>query len=319
MCFSARVKQKFDQLSRHQHAEVDWEAFDDLFRRRADGEDVKVSRALELNYLHPKTEIQERTKNYIEKYNVTKTLEWETDIFAQRRRLGAAEESLTKKETKKAREDVRIASKKIETLRSRLQDMRRVEETDSDSRIFPLMYAPILVQDAGRTVIRPMRYACRLAGKPANYDRLYPGTYNARRDNLGGFWNKVYGRNHGVMVINGFYENVPKHLYERRELKPDEDPANLVLAFNPRPAIEMLVACVWDHWRDLDADELYSFAAVTDEPPEEISATGHQRCVVSLQEQNVSEWLSPIGVSRERLEAILEEKETPFYEHQIAA
>jgi hypothetical protein len=38
-----------------------------------------------------------------------------------------------------------------------------------------------------------------------------------------------------------------------------------------------------------------------------------------LQEQNVSEWLSPIGVSRERLEAILEEKETPFYEHQIAA
>jgi putative SOS response-associated peptidase YedK len=69
----------------------------------------------------------------------------------------------------------------------------------------------------------------------------------------------------------------------------------------------------------ITGDELYSFAAVTDEPPEEISATGHQRCVVSLQEQNVSEWLSPIGVSRERLEAILEEKETPFYEHQIAA
>ena len=319
MCFSARVKQKFDQLSRHHGADVDWEAFDDLFRRRADGEDVKVARALELNYLHPCSEIQERTKHYIDKYNAAKTSEWETAIFAQRRRLGAAEESLTKKETKKAREDVRIASKKIETLRSRLQDMRRIEETESDSRIFPMMYVPILVQDAGSMVIRPMRYACRLAGKPANYDRLYPGTYNARRDNLGGFWNKVYGRNHGVMVINGFYENVPKHLYERRELQPGEAPANLVLAFNPRPAIEMLVACVWDHWKSSDAGDLYSFAAVTDEPPEEISATGHQRCVISLQEQNVPDWLSPAGISRESLEAILDDKETPFYEHTIAA
>lgn len=66
MCFSARVKQKFEQLSRHHGAEVDWEAFDDLFRRRADGEDVKVARALELNYLNSKTEIQERSKSYID-------------------------------------------------------------------------------------------------------------------------------------------------------------------------------------------------------------------------------------------------------------
>ena len=42
MCFSARAKQRFDQLSHHHRAEVDWEAFEDLFRRRADGEDVKA-------------------------------------------------------------------------------------------------------------------------------------------------------------------------------------------------------------------------------------------------------------------------------------
>jgi hypothetical protein len=35
----------------------------------------------------------------------------------------------------------------------------------------------------------------------------------------------------------------PRHLYQRRELKPDEKPANLVLQFNPRPAVDMLVAC----------------------------------------------------------------------------
>ena len=43
MCFSARVKQKFDHLSRHHGAEVDWESFEDVFKRRAKGEDVKVA------------------------------------------------------------------------------------------------------------------------------------------------------------------------------------------------------------------------------------------------------------------------------------
>ena len=42
------------------------------------------------------------------------------------------------------------------------------------------------------------------------------GTYNARRDNLQGFWSDVYGTQHGVMVVNSFYENVPLHLFEQR-------------------------------------------------------------------------------------------------------
>ena len=63
-----------------------------------------------------------------------------------------------------------------------------------------------------------MRYQCRLAGKPATYDVRYPGTYNARRDNLDGFWADVYGTQHGIMVVNSFYENVPLHLFEKRAL-----------------------------------------------------------------------------------------------------
>jgi putative SOS response-associated peptidase YedK len=63
----------------------------------------------------------------------------------------------------------------------------------------------------------------------------------------------------------------------------------------------MLVACVWDRWSDRTGSELYSFAAVTDEPPVEVAATGHQRCVVALREQNLHEWLVPAGISRDRL------------------
>lgn len=129
----------------------------------------------------------------------------------------------------------------------------------------------------------------------------------------------MYGHNHALMVVSGFYENVPRHLYEQRELKSDEKPSNMVLQFNPRPVTEMLVACLWDHWRGQSGPDLWSFAAVTDEPPPEISATGHQRCIIAIKQENVREWVSPAGLSRDRLEAILSDKEVPYYEHQIAA
>jgi putative SOS response-associated peptidase YedK len=169
----------------------------------------------------------------------------------------------------------------------------------------------------GRLQVVPMRHTCRLGGKPANDDR-YPGTYLARRDNLGGLWNQVYERNHAFMVVSVFYKNVPWHLYEKR-VKPAEKEANMVLQFNPRAVNEMLVACLWDHWRGTDAPDLWSFAAVTDEPPPKIAATGHQRGMIGLREENAREWLSPAGVNRERVKMILSDKEVPYSEHRIAA
>jgi hypothetical protein len=177
--------------------------------RRADGENIKMSRELDRNYLQPVTDTQRLTREYIDRYRANKASEWETEIFTQRRRLGIAERSLAVQENKKAREDVRIATKKVTALLERLAVLRRSEPAEGDDRIFPAMYVPLIVMENGRRVIKPMRYACRLAGKPADYDQRFPGTYNARRDSLTGFWNNVYGRRHGLMVVSGFYENVP--------------------------------------------------------------------------------------------------------------
>jgi hypothetical protein len=55
-----------------------------------------------------------------------------------------AERSLKVKETKKAREDVRIATTKIETLMTKLSDLKRSEPTSEDNRIFP-MYAGVII------------------------------------------------------------------------------------------------------------------------------------------------------------------------------
>ncbi len=206
-----------------------------------------------------------------------------------------AERSLKSKKTKKAREDMRIATEKIERHLERLANLYRTKPSETDSQIFPKNYAPVILDESGKRWIRPMRYTCRLTGKPANYDVRYPGTYNARRDNLKGFWSDVYGQQHAILVVSSFFENVSSHVYEKRELVPGEKEKNIVLHFNPNPPQDMVIACLWSHWAGKDAPDLYSFAAVTDDPPPEIAATGHNRVIISIKEQNIDDWLQPGG------------------------
>jgi len=319
MCFSARVRQDLKKLSRRYDTEVDWAAFEELYRRRAEGEDIKASRDLQRNFQHPETDVERRIAAYITQYLHAKRSEWESGVFAQKRRVAEAEESLARRESKKAREDIRIGTKKSQEFLDRLADLRRTEPNNEDARIFPLSYAPVLIAEEGRTVIKPMRYTCRLAGKPADVEKRFPGIYNARRDSLDDYWRTVYGRSHAVMVISGFYENVPEHVYQHRNLAPTEKEKNLVLEFDPKPSRDMLVACLWDHWQQPGKPSLNSFAAITDDPTPEVAATGHQRTIITIQEQYLSEWLSPRALSKERLERILSDKELPYYVHQIAA
>jgi len=81
----------------------------------------------------------------------------------------------------------------------------------------------------------------------------------------------------------------------------------------------MLVACLWDRWQGKDGSDLYSFAAITDDPPVEVAATGHQRCVIALRESNLDEWLTPKNVDCHRLDSILSEKDMFYYQNSIAA
>jgi putative SOS response-associated peptidase YedK len=319
MCYSALVRQDLHEIARRFGAEIAYEMFAQLFHRRLDDDGIGIARALEQNFLHPRSEIEQQIKTDIEAYRARRAAEWEKDLFTQKRRLVEAERTLSMRETRKAREDVRIATKKIEANRTRLSEARRTHLTEEDTRIFPLTHVPIIANLDGRLQVAPMRYTCRLAGQPASHDVSFPGTYIARRDSLSGFWAEVFGRRHAVMIINGFFENVPRHLYEHRALGPGERPANVVLQFTPRPATDMYVACVWDHWSAPAAPDLWSFAAVSDDPPPEIAATGHQRCLIPLKAHNVGEWLAPQRVGRDRLQAILGDREAPYFEHRIAA
>ncbi|WP_250519101.1 SOS response-associated peptidase family protein, partial [Caballeronia sp. ATUFL_M1_KS5A] len=156
-----------------------------------------------------------------------------------------------------------------------------------------------------------------LDGRASFIDRLQ--TYNARRDNLEGFWKPCFGHTHGIMVVDVFYENVSKARAEGRTLAEGEKDENMVVEFRPEDGKPMLVACLWSRWTAPGQPDLLSFAAITDEPPLEVTAAGHDRCIVPIKPEHVEAWLHPDPQDLASLYAILDDRHRPYYEHRLAA
>jgi hypothetical protein len=84
----------------------------------------------------------------------------------------------------------------------------------------------------------------------------------------------------------------------------------------PRPRQEMLVACLWSRWRgSADEPALLSFAAIPDDPPPEVAAAGHNRCIVPGKAHHIDAWLDPDRHQLHRQQAILDDRERPYDEH----
>ena len=307
MCYSAKVEQNIRDLARHFAATMDYSEVERLMMERLAGRPIRLARGFEWNFSNPKSAEERRIQELDQEYRSKKVAELEQEVFKQKKRLGDAERKLKVKETKAALNEQRIATSKIDASLERIALLKGTQPHEDDNRIFPMTYAPIILQRDGHNVITLARYHLRQKGKPAFTDQKFPGLYNARRDNLERFWRSEFGRTHALMVVDSFYENV------------ERDHKNVVLHFTPRPAYQMLVACLYAEWSDPQEGRLLSFAAVTDEPPPEIRAAGHDRCIINLLEENVEAWLTPQGRSDEELQKLLSDRQTPYYEHEVAA
>lgn len=318
MCFSASVETDIKRYRTAFGVRTDMIPVKEIFERRARGEKIEIPRAFEANFDHPQSAEEKKIELLIEKYRTHQQAELEAKLFEQKKKLADAERKLQAKPTKTAANAKATAERQSERLRARMARLRG-EASEADSRVYAFQWAPLILWEGGERKIELQRYHLRPPGMKEEFDRKYPGCYNARRDSLTGFWRKEFGRKHGVLVIKGFYENVKKHDYERRPLRAGEAEQNMVLEFRPEGHEHMFVPCIWDEWKDQDGKVMRSFALITDEPPPEVAATGHDRCPIFLKQENIDAWLQPAGKSDGELFAILDDRMRPKYRHALAA
>jgi putative SOS response-associated peptidase YedK len=321
MCYSAQIWADYKKYVRAFGADVSVRQYVELFwEKKKDGGWQKIPKAVKAAFADPSTDEEREIQALIAETDKEQAQAFETELFQQKTRLTGAERLMASgKPTKKAENDVRVAGNKIEQAQHRLSDLRRTDLLDRDSRMFPGQYAPVMIQKDGKRLVVPMRYQCRLPGWTEAVERKYPGTYNARRDNLEKTWGQLFGYHHGIMVMTAFYENVSRHKVEGRELAPGEKEENVVLEFRPKIAQDMLVACLWSYWTGRGEPDLLSFAAITDDPPPEIALAGHDRCIIPIKPENIDAWLNPDPGNLAAAYAILDDRERPFYEHRMAA
>jgi putative SOS response-associated peptidase YedK len=308
MCYSAQIQSAYNRYLRETGAEMDIDQFVEIFGARVSDSGIRIPRAVERWFDEPRNDGERKIKAFIDEHRAAENTRLEREVFAQKKRLADAERTLASKPTKAAAESKRIATHKIESALQRLERLNAVKPHVAEARIFPMQFAPIVLEVGGRRVMRLARYHCRKPNEPAFVDKKLPGLYNARRDSLGKYWRDQFGATHALLMVETFFENVQR------------DGKNAVLHFIPRPAETMLIACLYSEWRDPKGGmPLLSFAAITDEPPAEVAAAGHDRMIVNLKPENVGKWLRPAERSVQELQDILADHQTPYYEHEVMA
>jgi putative SOS response-associated peptidase YedK len=298
-------------------ARIQKDAFEELFENRNRGSGVKIPKTMEAEFLGSADARDRTIQQSILEWRRIRQIEIEEELLKQEARLQATEQKLAVKETKTALNDQRIAKEKIEKCHSRLAELVS-EEYSEHERIYPMSYAPLLVLEKGELVIRPFRYHLRPAGQPAEFDRKFDGTYNIRHDRLAqvAWWKNLYGRNHGVLLLSSFFENVRKNDFERRPLHAGEQEKNLVVEFSPQRPVDLLVPCLFDR-NEEGTFALDSFGLITDEPNPEVLAAGHDRTPIFLKESNLRKWLDTRDQPLSVFEAILNDKEPTRFEVQV--
>ncbi|MEO8002645.1 MAG: SOS response-associated peptidase family protein [Arenimonas sp.] len=311
MCYSAQVWEDHHKFVTAFGADVSIQDYVRLYARRSAGEILKIPKAMDSAFANANTVEEREVFEMIQEFDRKRTTQLEQDLFKAKNRLIEAERKLKIQETSGVLKERDIATSKIAKTLGWLADSRRSEVVPKDSRIFPLSYAPVMVWEQGRRVVKPMRYQCRPQGKPAIYDTKYPDTYNARRDSLEKLWHREFGYTHGIIAVNAFYENVERAI--------DGEKKNVVLEFKPEPQQELWVACLWSHWQVKGEQDLWSFATITDAAPAEIASAGHDRCIIPIKAENIDAWLNPDPKNLAATYAILDDRVRSRYEHRMAA
>ena len=312
MCYSAKVVQKWRDFRRVSGVRLDLAEFHRIYHLRdRDEAAARIPRGFDLEFADPQTDTERQIRALVLARRRRRGAELEAGLFTQRQRLADAQRRMQVRPSRAAAESARIASARVQQDLARLALLRDDTPQEGDYRIFPFSHAPVIIQHGTERLLTPARYQLRPPGKPASIDRRL-SLFNARRDNLAGsFWRPLFGVSHAILPAVAFYENVR-----------DAHGSNRVLEFTPRDGATMWIACLFARWVNPadPADCLQGFAAVTDEPPAEVAATGHDRIPVNLTWEAACAWLTPGGRRDAELFALMDKgRQRPGYGHREAA
>ncbi len=310
MCYSAMVQQNVKALSLKFGARVDLDFFEELYTERLKGQSLTLSPQLDASFLSDLNTPQEKKiASLIQEWQRHEKEKLQETLIKQKERLSAAEEKLKIKPTKNALNEQRIATDKIQWLQKKIETLETnsAETKATEGRIFPFHYAPLLIVHQGERLIRPYRYHLRPHTEGPEFDRKFDGTYNVRRDSLDrvAWWKRIYGKNHGLLVVTRFYENV----FDHRSNK------NHVIEFTPHVR-ELFVPCLYDE-NTMGKDSLHSFAILTDLPHPDVAKAGHERTLIHLNENRINDWINTTSPESKNFDLLLDDRPTIRFASKI--
>ena len=325
MSHFAQIRADHREFEREFGTAITVEQYVKFFRERIErGTWRKIPKGLKDAFAAPRNENERRLRELIAEGDADEARTLEMELFKFRTRLEHADRTLQKNTTERTREqalnDRGEMPAKMAAVERRLADLRRTEADPRDSRVHPGQYVPVMIVQDGRRTVVPMRYHCRLPGWTAFVERQHQDNYNARREDLGKMWSRLFGRRHGVMVANAFFESLPQSKPDRGDVASGTENQNVLFEFRPDPPHDILVPCLWNFSPRSTPEErdIFSFATITDASPPEISAAGIERWIIPIKPENLDAWLNPDAGDTNALHAILDDRAPMHYSQRAA-
>lgn len=196
------------------------------------------------------------------------------------------------------------------------QDPKTFKAPDKVNRIYPNYFAPVIIKEEGKRVIKPMRYQLLPHfSKESTYTMVNPKTnrkktiptYNARLDSLESrrAWENIFMKNHCLVPFVRFFEWVE---YQGKKKQ---------IGFYSNEHEIMWAPGLYDHWSSDDGkEEIDSFAIITTDPHPDVVRMGHDRTPIFLNEEYINDWLTPENESKDEIYEMLKQEENRQYQYE---
>ncbi len=169
MCYSAQIERDWRKYLRVMGTEATLDLGDFIKKywwRQNEFPSMKIPKAVDAWFADPQNGDEQKIAAFIEAFNDQEISKLEQETFKQKKRLADAQRALAIKETKKALNDQRASSSKIEWALGKLGDIKRSDFKPRDARIFPGWFVPVSVVALGRSG-RSAGFVCSHHGRAA--------------------------------------------------------------------------------------------------------------------------------------------------------